>query len=353
MKSVQSMKGINYGLKVERSPEELVNLILKLGGPAMTTATAAATGAVTSPQAQAAPAPLLEAPAPDDAPPPPPPALIEAPDEESQILEKWVTYARDVEPFRTRGTQREAQDAVKKKVALIMQNTDTEELVGRFGISPARTKANDKERRLELVKRLFKFDTPNADTKRVRAMRTSANQAVTSYMKQYGNGYEGADEGLYSHEVNQLARGIKGYCGCYSSNEIQDITPPKRGPYSFVMNLDPLEKPGSHWVSCWVDPHKRKEIAYFDSFGEPPTNDFMQRMKTLTDKVDVPYLLKTKHNEVKHQGDDTGYCGQHAVNYLRERANGVSHARASHYPRTKKTDISAKQDVKMANFGYQ
>jgi hypothetical protein len=63
----------------------------------------------------------------------------------------------------------------------------------------------------------------------------------------------------------------------------------RRGKRRFgvVFNLDPHDKPGSHWMALFID-LTRRYAAFFDSFGVAPTKEiveFMKRVRTqMTDK---------------------------------------------------------------------
>ena len=45
-----------------------------------------------------------------------------------------------------------------------------------------------------------------------------------------------------------------------------------------VFNLDPHNKPGSHWISLYVDMHNGG-IYYFDSYAKPPTQEVQDLME--------------------------------------------------------------------------
>eukprot|EP01133_Synstelium_polycarpum_P014519 gene14519-17139_t len=66
---------------------------------------------------------------------------------------------------------------------------------------------------------------------------------------------------------------------------------------SFVMNLDTHDKPGSHWVSCYIDADGDKTVEYYDSFGEDPTDDFMKSIKGVINKINPDTYLKFKVNK--------------------------------------------------------
>ncbi|EGG18909.1 hypothetical protein DFA_02648 [Cavenderia fasciculata] len=88
------------------------------------------------------------------------------------------------------------------------------------------------------------------------------------------------------------------------------------------MNLDPHNKPGSHWIAVYIDADKDKSVEYYDSFGQEPTDDFMKQLKDLIDEINPDYYLKFKLNKVIDQSSNSTTCGYHAIKFLLNRYNG-------------------------------
>jgi len=38
----------------------------------------------------------------------------------------------------------------------------------------------------------------------------------------------------------------------------------------YIVNLDPSDEPGSHWVACFIKKNPLEQNVYFDSYGYPP-----------------------------------------------------------------------------------
>ena len=82
-----------------------------------------------------------------------------------------------------------------------------------------------------------------------------------------------------------------GYLGTFSSDELpkvaQEIIEMKNGKesyknrISFILNLDNSKGKGTHWVAVFIDPSFDRSLEYFDSFGKPPTENFMKNIKKL------------------------------------------------------------------------
>ena len=134
----------------------------------------------------------------------------------------------------------------------------------------------------------------------------------------------------------------RGFLGVFSSDEIDKI-PSKvlQKRISFIMNLDPASKPGSHWVAVFMDlrhehdgsiedPNKRSDhnqgIYYYDSFGRSPSKDFLHRLNILIDKIkkkfDIDYEIFFEYNKNKQQNITSDQCGYYAINFLLQMYKG-------------------------------
>ena len=61
--------------------------------------------------------------------------------------------------------------------------------------------------------------------------------------------------------------------------------------FGMVINLDPHDKPGSHWVSLYANLDKN-QIYFFDSFGKKPR----KKIKKFINKI-AKYMYKKKYNQ--------------------------------------------------------
>jgi hypothetical protein len=80
-------------------------------------------------------------------------------------------------------------------------------------------------------------------------------------------------------------------------------------PYALISNLDPSDKPGSHWIAIYIDPDGWGE--YFDSYGQPPLlkehKDFLKR--------NCGHHF-WDYNPTNVQNPLSATCGQHCLFYL-------------------------------------
>jgi len=102
--------------------------------------------------------------------------------------------------------------------------------------------------------------------------------------------------------------------GVYPANDI-----PKKQylpPYGFIINTDPRQLPGKHWIAMYIN--ERGVLEAFDSYGNLPSlySPYIKRfMDTFKRR-----LINTK----RIQGSETRVCGQYCLFYLLCRCKGYS-----------------------------
>jgi hypothetical protein len=104
------------------------------------------------------------------------------------------------------------------------------------------------------------------------------------------------------------------YLGCFASDQLMKISPGKY-PHSMVVNFDPSEFKGSHWVAIFsISPN---EVDYYDSLGLwPPLSSNITQYLSKFNRIRFnPYAL---------QGEYSKSCGQHAIFFLYARSSGKS-----------------------------
>lgn len=84
-----------------------------------------------------------------------------------------------------------------------------------------------------------------------------------------------------------------------------------RYPTCMVVNTDPANRPGQHWVAYYFCSATKYE--FFDSYGlHPSAYDFEERLLFPFDYN--PYLLQSPYSEC---------CGQYCIYYLYERGRNI------------------------------
>ena len=95
-------------------------------------------------------------------------------------------------------------------------------------------------------------------------------------------------------------------CDHPSSIEINE------SPKSFVVNTDPIELPGTHWIAIYFNEQMKGE--FFDSYGKHPIHynkyflDFMNRNG-----------VEWEHNKIQLQSAFSFVCGQYCIYFLYHR----------------------------------
>jgi len=89
-----------------------------------------------------------------------------------------------------------------------------------------------------------------------------------------------------------------------------------------VFNLDPHDKPGSHWVSFYGN-FKRRQLFYFDSYGFEPPKQVIQLVNRLKDqRLETNSTMDYAYNKVRHQYKNSE-CGIYSINFIENMLNGV------------------------------
>lgn len=88
-----------------------------------------------------------------------------------------------------------------------------------------------------------------------------------------------------------------------------------------VFNLDPHDKPGSHWVSMFCD-MKSKGIYYFDSYGMKPPDEVETLMKRLQNQAKLLNInMKIRSNDIRHQYKNSE-CGVYCLFFITQLLKG-------------------------------
>lgn len=101
----------------------------------------------------------------------------------------------------------------------------------------------------------------------------------------------------------------RSFLGCFPSDRIPAVSDVTLPTYSFIVNVDKSNEPGSHWFAVYVTPRR---VYIFDSFGTLP-------------RVIRPWCrtLGTRrvfYNSTAHQSLNEVTCGGYAVFALCELA---------------------------------
>ena len=97
--------------------------------------------------------------------------------------------------------------------------------------------------------------------------------------------------------------------GVYAIDEMKSIKSVSY-PSSFVINLDPSYKPGSHWVAVYFD--KNGVGEYLDSFAHYPPHEIVHFLRS--------HAKGWQYNRMQVQELSTMTCGQFVVFYIYQKS---------------------------------
>ncbi len=166
-------------------------------------------------------------------------------------------------------------------------------------------------------------------------------------------------EGLYDSEMMFMAKKLKlpgnGFLGIVSIDKIHELADqvsPGIKQFGFIFNTDQSSGKGIHWIAVSYVA-KNKSLDYYNSLAEPPTDQFLSEIKTVIDKLKLPYYLKFKVNTIARQSNSQN-CGYHAILFLyRVLVLHETYKLASGYSETRngEKDITEFKN-KLEKFGY-
>jgi hypothetical protein len=109
------------------------------------------------------------------------------------------------------------------------------------------------------------------------------------------------------------------YQGIFPSDKLLDFEIPSL-PCGLVVNFDPGNKPGSHWIGLYFD--RNKNVEYFDTYARPINiNKNIYKFIQTNGKKSVKYLIGSSV-----QDDTSSVCGHYTILFLLCRAKKISFA---------------------------
>ena len=86
---------------------------------------------------------------------------------------------------------------------------------------------------------------------------------------------------------------------------VPDVIKKSKKDHGIIFNTDPSDKPGEHWVACYIN--KDNKVEYFDSTGDRPRGNILKFIKTINPEYD--------YNKNNYQQKD-GLCGVYCLYFL-------------------------------------
>ena len=101
------------------------------------------------------------------------------------------------------------------------------------------------------------------------------------------------------------------FAGVYVCNQLSSI---KINEYlkSFVVNIDPIEFPRTHWIEIYFNEQMKRE--FFDSYGKHP----IHYNKHFLDFMNIN-AVEWEHNKIQLQSAFSSVCGQYCIYFLYHR----------------------------------
>lgn len=82
-----------------------------------------------------------------------------------------------------------------------------------------------------------------------------------------------------------------------------------------IFNLDPHNKPGSHWVAMYMD-LKKQVVYFFDSYGSSPPNEVQLLIERLQEQAEeLGFELKYDYSKIRHQYENSE-CGVYSIYFI-------------------------------------
>lgn len=122
-----------------------------------------------------------------------------------------------------------------------------------------------------------------------------------------------------------------------------DGLPSETNKKAFVVNLDPADRPGSHWVAVYLEDDR---ADYFDSYGQmspvpPQIWEFMKRNGGT-------YRVNTE----TYQGPCSTTCGQHCMFFLYHRCRGTPYRTTLRKLRPRRYEDNDKKVIKFVKIKF-
>lgn len=167
------------------------------------------------------------------------------------------------------------------------------------------------------------------------------------------------EQGLYDSQIESIMKPEPRFLKVIARDEILSLIPLAKhatdayGSFGFIMNLDSrAQSSKQHWVAVYCDPIDRKEICFYDPFGEPPPYEKVSAdIKKLVAALDLPYSIKYKINMIPNQDISSNRCGIHAMLFLDKMFSGIPFSEATNYS-VYKSELNAKNtEEQLKKFG--
>ena len=149
-----------------------------------------------------------------------------------------------------------------------------------------------------------------------------------AFLEQDGDGKNVKDDGLNTLQIDKIMKGYPEFLGTIPSDGIDSLIPllKPNTRICFIMNSDPHNESGSHWVAVLIDARKdgSHSIEFYNSLGiydrRRLTSEFLRDIVPLLEKINPEEKpLKLKENLIADQNNTSNNCGYFAIKFLLDR----------------------------------
>ena len=106
------------------------------------------------------------------------------------------------------------------------------------------------------------------------------------------------------------------FAGVFAADQLAGL-PEQWKKRAYIVNTDPIDKPGSHWLAIFTEKHT---CEIFDSYGLPLN---WYKPSDVVEWV-CEHFANINSNAVTLQEMNSQSCGQYALMYLKAKARGQS-----------------------------
>ena len=171
---------------------------------------------------------------------------------------------------------------------------------------------------------------------------TNINDVIDQYEKKYKNFIFLGAVPYDFQELRQLEMGEIDFNKLINGDMNEEHNKNEKiSQFGMVINLDPHDKPGSHWVALYTN-FDKNQIYFFDSFGKKPKNKIKKFINKIAKfiyqrkynkNLPINKLLKDlkggnsskeinninefdiRYNNIQHQVENTE-CGVYSINFI-------------------------------------
>ena len=104
------------------------------------------------------------------------------------------------------------------------------------------------------------------------------------------------------------------WLGVFARDQVPPLGRSQHRPFALVVNTDPADKPGAHWLVFFVSASAAEPLEMFDSYGLPPD---MHSLGHLAPRIYSSFA--------SYQSLDSSVCGHYCLFFFFNRAHGLSY----------------------------